>query len=64
MDETNVKLGQIRTEDRIDEAKITQPIPPNRVRCCHCHEMENNDVKSESEDLLPVQGARKVYRND
>lgn len=62
MNENNVKLGQIRTEDRVDEAKISEPIPPYCVRHKRNPKMENSDAEPESSHMLPVSRDREEYR--
>lgn len=64
MDTPNVQIGQIRVEDRLDEAKIHEPIPLDAVRYFRNPEVENNDEQPESQSVLPFPRARKVYRSD
>jgi hypothetical protein len=63
MQQIKVKLGQVRTEDRIDEAKILEPAPLHRRRMGHKIPMDNHDDVAEGEDMLPLSAARAIYRD-
>lgn len=59
MDENNVKLGQIRTEECVDEAKISAPDTFFFARPIDRINVSEVDAIQEGEDLRIIQKSRK-----
>lgn len=62
MNQNNVRLGEIRTEDRIDEAKIHEPNAFHFSKPCHKIAVVDYESSGQGDDMLPIQKAGTNYR--